>query len=60
MISYFVSYRKRPLIIAKQIGRCHQSFQYDFAANCSAGVRVSWKIGKVEKDEQENKKQEKY
>ena len=24
--------------------------QYHFVANCSAGVLVSWKIGKVEKE----------
>ena len=34
----------------EQIGRCHQSFQYDLVASCSAGVSVSWKIGKVEKE----------
>ena len=28
----------------------HQSFQYHFVDNCSAGVSVSWKIGKVEKE----------
>ena len=31
-------------------GRCHQSFQYDFGANCSADIWVSWKIRKFEKE----------
>ena len=31
--------------------RCHQSFWYDFVANCSADVWVSTNSGKVEKDE---------
>ena len=25
-------------------------FQDDFVANCNAGIRVSWKFGKVEKE----------
>ena len=29
--------------------------QYDFVANCSAGVWVSWKIGKVEKEKALNR-----
>ena len=28
----------------EQIGKCHQSFRYDFAVNCSAVIWVSWKI----------------
>ena len=35
-----------PLIMWEQIGRGHQSFQYDFVENCSAGAWVSCKIGK--------------
>ena len=34
----------------EQIERCHKSFQYDFVVNCSAGVWVSCKIRKVEKE----------
>ena len=44
------AYEFCPTIIKEQIGRCHQSFQYDFVANCSAGVWVLWKIRKVEKE----------
>ena len=38
-----------PLIMQEQIGIGHQSFPYNFVANCSEVVRVSWEIGKVEK-----------
>ena len=39
-----------PLIMQRQTGRCHQFFQCDFFANCSADVWVSWKIRKVRKE----------
>ena len=37
-----------------QIGRCRQSSQYNFVANYSAGVSVSSKIVKVEKEKDLN------
>ena len=43
-----MSYRKRPSIMQEQI---QIRFQYDFVANISAGIWISYKIGKVEKDE---------
>ena len=43
-----MSYRKRPSIMQEQI---QIRFQYDFVANISVGIWISYKIGKVEKDE---------
>ena len=34
----------------EQIVRCHQSLQYGFVDNCSAGAWVSLKIWQVEKE----------